>query len=115
MRFWLAVITGNIALCRRSPDNLIEAHLHEAGIRDCGHNHPFLRVPIPSSAAAFPGSKAAFTRRGSISPPRDPSRVPRSFDRAPPHAHKPRARSLYTAKASRKPTAKPLTAPAPGQ
>jgi hypothetical protein len=60
------------------------------------------------------GGVAAFTRRGIISPPRDPSRVPRSFDRAPPHAHNPRARSLYTAKASRKPTARPLTGPAPG-
>jgi dsRNA-specific ribonuclease len=29
----------------------------------------------------------AFTRRGIVSPPRDPSRVPRSFGRVPPHSH----------------------------
>jgi hypothetical protein len=48
---------------------------------------------------------AAFTRRRSISPPRDPSRVPRSFGRVPPRPHEPSRPSNFCAgKASWKPS-----------
>ena len=58
----------------------------------------------------------AFTRRASISPPREPSRVPRSFGRAASafiHLHAAWATARPKHLGSRCAT-KPLTAPAPG-
>ena len=56
-----------------------------------------------------------FTRRGSISPPRDPSRVPRSFGRAHPQAYTLTSRELPHGQSILEVLrTKPLTAPAPG-
>jgi hypothetical protein len=58
---------------------------------------------------------AAFTRRASISPPRKPSRVPRSFGRAPPHTHNPaHSDPLHGQSILEVLRTSPLTAPAPG-
>jgi hypothetical protein len=61
------------------------------------------------------GGKAAFTRRGSISPPREPSRVPRSFGRISPLAQPlPPAQPRHGQSIFEVLRTMPLTAPAPG-
>ena len=61
------------------------------------------------------GGKAAFTRRGNISPPREPSRVPRSFGRISPLAQPlPPAQPRHGQSIFEVLRTMPLTAPAPG-
>src|SRR5215471_4217326 len=49
---------GSFALCRRYPDDLAEAHLREAGIRNRGHDHTSPSGYETILTHTFPGGNA---------------------------------------------------------